>query len=120
MSNVVLVGADCDAYGHPTECQEPAPGSVKSTSSSNVRLNGTDVYFQSRANMYFPSHAHDYSVDKGCHDIQSHSIDPDNTHNVKLNGSPIVIESDEGTDPGTGNRAEFVNSGGNTNFKLIE
>jgi hypothetical protein len=120
MSNVVLVGADCDTYGHPTNCQEPAPGSVNSTSSSNVTLNGADVYFHSRADMFFPSHAHDYSSDKGCHQYSSHSIDPDDTHNLTLNGSPIVIESDEGTDPVSGDRAVFRNSGGNETFKLLE
>jgi uncharacterized Zn-binding protein involved in type VI secretion len=120
MSNVVLVGANCEANGHPTNCQEPASGSVKSTSSSNVRLNGTNVYFKSRADMNFPSHAHDYNENIGCHDTSSHAIDPNNSHNVKLNGSPIVLESDKGTDPKTSQDAVFVDSGGNSSIKLIE
>jgi hypothetical protein len=120
MSNIVLVGANCEAYGHPTQCSEPANGSVSSSSSSNVTLNGEDVYFHSRADMSFSSHAHDYSVNLGCHNNQSHSIDPEDTHNLTLNGSPIVIESDEGTDPGSGGRAIFTDSGGNETFKLLE
>lgn len=120
MSNVVLVGANCEASGHPTNCQEPAPGSVSSTSSSNVRLNGDDVYFKSRADMDFPSHAHDYDSDKGCHETASHAIDPNDSHDVTLNGSPIVLESDKGTDPKTSGDAVFVDSGGNNTIKLIE
>lgn len=119
MSNVVLVGAECAAYGHPSECTEPAVGFVSAVSGSNVTLNGEDVYFHSRADMSFSSHAHDYN-DGNCENNQSHDIDPNDTHNLTLNGSPIVIESDKGTDPVTGGDAEFVDSGGNSSIELLE
>ena len=120
MSNVVLIGSDCGAYGHPTECQEPVSGSVNRENNSKVTLDGSDVYFHSRANMTFSSHSHDYSLTEGCHQNSSHSIDPDDTHSVTLDGSSIVLEDDEGTDPVSGGRIEITNTNGNKSFKLLE
>lgn len=114
MSSIALVGANCEAEGHPTECTEPATGSVSSTSSNSVTINGTDVYVQDRANMHFDSHAHDHDNTNGCHDMQSHDIDPDDTHSVTINGQPVFEVGDATTDPVTGGTADVIDSGGNS------
>jgi len=119
MSNVVLIGSNCEAYGHPIECQEPVSGSVSEDNSPKVTLDGKGIYFHSEASMKFSEHSHDY-VDGSCVNNQSHSVDPDDTHSVTLDGSSIVLEDDEGTDPVSGGRIEITNTNGNESFKLLE
>ncbi len=37
-----MIGAPCEAAGHPSDCQEPAVGEVKQTSSHNITFTDTD------------------------------------------------------------------------------
>lgn len=113
MPDVALDGANCEADGHPSECQEPAPGSVDD-SDSIWRVEGTPVGTQDDGTMEFPSHAHDYDSENGCHDNQSHSLVPDDSHILKEEGQPLMFVGDSTTDPGSGGTAEVVDSGGNS------
>lgn len=66
--------------------------------------------------MDFPSHAHQYSdVDSDgtdeCHDMQSHSLDPDQTHSVTVNGDPVFLDGDSTADPGSGGTASITGAG---------
>lgn len=115
MTELVLIGAGLEANGHPTECQEPAPGSVVQSSAHSVTINGTQVATEASADMDFPSHAHDHSTLEGCHQNESHTLDPTTTSSsVTVNGSPVYITGSIGTDPTTGGSIDTTNSGGNT------
>jgi hypothetical protein len=92
MSKIALIGASCNAFGHPTECEEPATGIIVSDSSSSVTINGTAVATIATASISFSSHSHDYSSQDGCYNKSSHSIDPDTTtSSITLNQSPLYL-----------------------------
>lgn len=116
MSEPTLIGADCEAFGHPTECQEPAPGTVESDNSTGitVTVNGTtcEIATLDSATMNFPSHAHDHSTLEGCHQNESHALDPDTGEStITINGSPIYqIESAVTSDPTTGGDVGIVSN----------
>lgn len=116
MTELALIGATCEAYGHPTECQEPAPGSVVSTTSHNVTVNGVQVATDASADMNFPTHSHDYTVLDGCHQNSSHTLDPAvESSSITINGSPVYITADAvATDPVTGGDINIADSGGNS------
>lgn len=116
MSNFVLIGASCEAFGHPTSCTEPAPGSVVSEATSSVTINGTPVATTGTADLNFPSHAHDYSTLEGCQNNASHTLDADTvSSSVTLNGNPLYIEEDGiATDPITGGNINMTGSGSNS------
>lgn len=124
MTSIVLVGANCEATGHPTECTEPAPGAVTSTSSSSLSINGTDIYSEDTADMHFDSHAHSYidtnadGIPDTCSDMQSHDLDPDQSHSITLNSTPIYLVGDSTTDPGSGGTATILDSGGNSTVTI--
>jgi uncharacterized Zn-binding protein involved in type VI secretion len=66
--------------------------------------------------MEFPSHAHEYKdIDddqaKECTTYSSHSLDPDETPAVTVNGEPIYRVGDSTTDPGSGGVADIIDSG---------
>lgn len=117
MSELVLIGASCEALGHPAECTEPAPGTVEQSSSHSLSINGTQVATIASADMSFLSHAHDHSTLEGCHDNQSHTLDPATSaasSSLTVNGSPIYVVADGvTTDPGSGGNVNIVDSGGN-------
>lgn len=115
MSNFVLIGASCEAFGHPTECTEPVDGTVDSTSSTSVSINGADVATVATADLSFDEHSHDYSDLEGCHDNQSHTLDPETVStSVTINGSPLYIEeSGVASDPITGGNINITSSGSN-------
>ncbi len=109
-----------NAFGHPSNCTEPALGSVSQYESetNNVTVtNATDSSsrFATRAdaNLYLPSHAHDHSVLQGCHEDQSHYLLPDkdsDASSVTVNQSPIFINGDSvTTDPTSGGRVSLTN-----------
>lgn len=123
---LVLEGAPAKAYGHPTECTEPAPGSVQGTSGQSVSVNGTPIATVATADINFNSHAHAYedTNDDGiadtCTNFQSHSIDPSTvSQSVTVNGSPAYIDDNapEATDPGSGGDVEITGTGGNSSVK---
>jgi uncharacterized Zn-binding protein involved in type VI secretion len=112
---VAVDGANCEADGHPTSCEEPADGSVNAPT-TGVTINGTPVGTHG-GSMYFPSHAHEYKDtdddgSKECTTYSSHSLDPDQTHSVTVNGEPIYRVGDSTTDPGSGGTAYIIDSGG--------
>lgn len=116
------ITADCEAYGHPTSCTEPAPGSVVSTSSNNVTITNASGSTQElatiqSANIDIPTHCHQYSSENGCTDCYSHTVDPraaDDSPSVMINGSPVYLtKNNVQSDPGTGSNIDIINSGGN-------
>lgn len=115
-----LIGSSCEAYGHPSECQEPAPGTVTETSASSVSIDGVSIGTVSTADMHFNSHAHAYEPDPGCTSFGSHDIDPDDPgpgtdSSVMINGSPVyVVNTSVTTDPSSGGSVDIIDSGGNS------
>jgi len=109
MTHLSLIGDPCEATGHPSECTEPAPGEVEGPGSF-LSVNGVNVYSGATAEMTFDPHAHSYSIDKGCYDLQSHSLDPDQTHILSINGSPVYAVGDSTTDPGSGGTASITST----------
>lgn len=117
--NLVLIGASCEATGHPAECTEPAPGTVEQSSSHSLSINGTQVATLASADIQFSSHSHSYTGDPpSCGDNQSHTLDPETaaaSSSLTVNGSPIYIVGDGvTTDPGSGGDVNIVDSGGNS------
>lgn len=114
-----LIGASCEALDHPTECTEPAPGTVEKTASHSVTVNGTQIATIDTADMNFPSHAHDYTSSEGCHQDESHSLDPNTgSTSVTVNGSPLYVVDDAvTTDPTSGGDVNIVNAGNNTSVE---
>lgn len=113
MTDIVSSGASCEAFGHPSECQEPVAGTVESTQESSVTINGTNVATVGNADISFNSHAHDYSQKAGCHNIASHALDPDVTaSSVTINGSELYLEENGvATDPISGGTINMTSSG---------
>lgn len=118
---LVRIGADCEAHGHPTECTEPAPGTVDKTSTHSVTITDSggvtkQLATKASADMNFPSHAHDHSTAEGCHQSSSHTLDPSTlSSSLTVNGSPIYIAGNGvASDPVTGGDVDIVNAGGNT------
>jgi len=116
---LVTVGARCEASGHPSECQEPAIGEVIQTSSTNI-TNTTaggetaEIATVSTADIHFDSHAHNYSTLLGCHDNQSHTLDPESSMlpNITINGSQVyVVDNPVATDPGSGGDISITDPG---------
>lgn len=120
MTYYALIGASCLADGHPTSCQEPAPGSlVNVDSNAPITLDGT-VVADHGDKMHYDSHAHDYSSKEGCHDYQSHDLVPDQTPPWTVDGRPLVLVGNDTTDPGSGGRAWVDGAGGNSAFELVD
>jgi hypothetical protein len=121
-SEPALIGSNCEAYGHPDDCEEPADGTVQSTSPVSVTVNGTDIATKATADMHFPSHSHDYDVDNGCHQDESHTLDPDDpgpglSDSVTINGSPIYqVATGVADDPTSGGSIDIIDAGGNSSL----
>lgn len=120
MTKLVRIGADCEAFGHPSECSEPAPGTVERTSDHSVTItNGggdtKNIATVASADMKFPSHGHSTDDDDNCTDFSSHTLDPSTTSSsVKINGSPVYIKKDSvASDPISGGQIDIINAGGN-------
>lgn len=105
----------CEVFGHPSDCTEPAPGSVSQYQSkiNSVRItssnNSSRAATTSDANLSFPSHAHDYSVEQGCHEDSSHKLIPNITSStVTIDSSPIFVREDSvQTDPISGGSVDI-------------
>lgn len=111
---LALVSGSCDATGHPTQCQEPAPGSIQDADAKTpITVDGTPLADHGDR-LHFDSHAHAYSSMKGCYDMQSHDLVPDQTPPITVDGRPVMRVGDHTTDPGSGGTAEIVGSGGNS------
>lgn len=114
----------CEATGHPSECTEPVPGQVQRRETHNVTVtNASGVTKQiatiKSADMFFEKHSHDYVAEDGCHDDESHSLDPkvDNTASFTINKSPAyVVEDDVVSDPKTGDAVNIIEPGINNSL----
>lgn len=121
-SDWALIGSNAEAFGHPTSCEEPAGGSISSDATVSVTINGTAVATTTTASIDFPSHAHDYTDEDGCHQNETHSLDPDTggpglSDSVTINGSPIYLQaSNVTTDPTTGGGVDIIDTGGNNSL----
>lgn len=125
MTDIVTVTADCEANGHPSECTEPAPGTVDSTSSHAVTITNAsgetqEIATEDSADMNFTSHSHDYDSTNGCHDSQSHTLDPNSaglSSSLTINASPMYLQNtDVASDPGTGGSIDIINGGVNASM----
>lgn len=126
MSSIVTDDLDsqsCEATGHPSDCTEPVSGVVEGSSHSVTinTANGDEKPIATTAStLQFDSHAHDYSVEQGCHDNQSHSISSytDNvSSSININGNTVLIVSNSvATDPGTGSDVNITGSGVNSSL----
>lgn len=117
MNYIALVGALLNAFDHPPECTEPAPGEVEGNSS--VSLDGVPVAALNLASMEFPPHPHEYdSENDNCISISSHSIQPDPrgyASSVTIDNKNIYLDdTNVSTDPGSGGPVDVVNNGGNS------
>lgn len=122
MTKYALIDASCDAFGHPTECQEPAPGTVQKDSSHDITVTvdgqTKEIGTIATATMHFNSHAHDYDPENGCHDYHSHDIDPDGDPSITINGSPVYeVADDVTTDPVSGGSVDIVSNPFNTEIQ---
>lgn len=120
MLTIAVHGAACEADGHPTECSEPATGSVEDADdATNVTVNGVPLADHGDV-MNFPSHAHAYEdtdgdgVKDSCTQLSSHDLTPDNTPALTVDGQPVMRVGDATTDPGSGGVAQIVDSGGSS------
>lgn len=115
MSNFVLVGSDCEAFGHPSECVEPVSGTIESEAPQSVSVNGNPIATVDTATISFDSHSHDYSDADGCHNNSSHNIDPETVStSITINGSAVyIVEDGVATDPITGGNINITTSGNN-------
>ncbi|UBF22176.1 PAAR repeat protein [Halorubrum virus HRTV-2] len=114
MPKLALIGASCEATGHPGECGSVASGTTQdSDGDKSVTINGTPVATHGDV-MNFPSHAHAYTGDPpACTSYSSHDLTPDEAPAITVNGQPVMRAGDSTTDPGSGGTASIINSGGN-------
>lgn len=113
--SLVIVGAAAEAFGHPSECSEPAIGEVQSTSSNNITFStegatAGELASVGTADIHFDSHAHNYiapPIGPGCTSFSSHDIDPDdaalpqitvNETKVYTDNNPVATDPDSGGD----------------------
>lgn len=99
------------AFGHPSECTEPAPGSVSQYNSETNNVSITNASGESSrlatradANLTIPSHAHDYGPLLGCQDKESHTLLPDtdkDSASVTVNSSPVFVSGEAVTTDST-------------------
>lgn len=125
MTNLVTIDATCEAEGHPTDCTEVVSGTVQETAVASLTINnasGTEsaVATTETADMHFDSHAHDHSLEQGCHQNESHDVDPTTTSSsITLNtaagvSSAVYIVGDAvGTDPTSGGNINITDAGEN-------
>lgn len=121
---IATIGSTCEATGHPSNCTEPAIGEITATDSHNITItdasgNSEEIATIDTANMTFDSHAHDYSIEQGCHDNQSHDLDPDESMlpNITINGSNVYVGEDGvATDPGSGGSINITDTNVNNSI----
>jgi uncharacterized Zn-binding protein involved in type VI secretion len=113
MPLLALLGAPCEAGGHPGECGTVASGALQdSDGDTSVTINGTPVATHGDS-MSFGSHAHSYGGDPPvCKSFSSHELTPDQSHDLTVNGQPVMRAGDSTTDPRSGGTASITGSGG--------
>lgn len=122
MISLVTLSADCEAYGHPSDCTEPAPGKVEQQASHSVSVTNSSgetkqLATVASANMNFSTHAHGTDEDGNCGDDASHTLDPMTvglSSSVTINGSAVYLQKlGVQSDPKTGDNIDIINSGVN-------
>ncbi|MFC7323254.1 hypothetical protein ACFQMF_01540 [Halorubrum rutilum] len=109
---LALVGASCEATGHPSVCGETASGTVQDAdNAAAVTLDG-DGLATHGDRMHFPSHGHAVSPTGGCTDYQTHDLVPDQSPPITVDGNPVMRVGDSTTDPRSGGTASIVDAGG--------
>jgi len=119
--NLVQIGASAEAFGHPSQCSEPAVGEVQSTSSNNITFSpdsGTigELASVDTADIHFDSHAHNYiapPIGPGCTSFSSHDVDPDDAvlPQITVNGSKVYTDNNPvTTDPESGGDINITES----------
>lgn len=123
MTDLVTLTANCEAFGHPSACTEPAPGDVQEESPASLTLTnagGTTKQIASvdTADMHFDSHGHDTDEEGNCIQFETHDVDPSVTSSsLTLNNSPLYIVGDGvGTDPTTGGDIDIIDAGINVSL----
>lgn len=122
---LVTIGASCEAEGHPSECTAVVSGAVQSTSEASMSVSNadgseSDLATIETADIHFDSHAHDHTSEEGCHQNESHDIDPSTTStSLTLNTSSgtdsaiYVTGSGVATDPTSGGDVNITDAGDN-------
>lgn len=130
MTLLVTISASAEANGHPTQCTEPAPGSVGSSGSGSTSVTVNDASGNEKplattgnASLQFSSHSHSYEDTnndgtKTCTDDSSHDITPSTvSSSISVNNSPVFIAEDGvATDPISGGNVDITNSGNNNSL----
>lgn len=112
-ANIALLGALCEADGHPSQCPGVVEGELVDTDTdTSVTVNGTPVATRGDR-MEFPPHEHALDANGNCTDTQSHLLQTDQVRPITVNGQTVVVIEDSTTDPGSGGLAEVVETGGN-------
>lgn len=116
----------CEATGHPSECTEPVTGTIDGSSNSITVENSTGdkkSLATKNSTLHFDTHSHDYSVEDGCHNNQSHDLTGDDlgsngvSSSITINQTPVlIVENDVATDPVTGSAVNIVSSGINNSL----
>jgi len=113
IDTLALVGAACEATGHPSACTEPAPGSIQDADgTAPITVDGTPLADHGDR-LQFPSHGHDVDEEGNCIAYQTHELVPDQTPPITVDGRPVMRVGDSTTDPGSGGTASIVGAGGN-------
>jgi hypothetical protein len=111
---IAVIDADCEAFGHPTECEEPAPGYLEKTGGHGITVTAggitKEIATKAQSNIRFDSHSHAYN-DSTCEDDAAHDLSYDGEPTIKINGSSIYLVEDNVTsDPKTGGRVDIVDN----------
>lgn len=124
MTELSFDGATAEAVGHPTECTEPAQGSVDSDASTGIIVSvgdvSRDISTVASSSITFSSHAHAYSTEDGCHNLSSHSLTADSGDgSITVNGSPVIgVGNGVTTDPITGGNVNITGNEIQTNITI--
>lgn len=128
MTDFVTVGATCEAEGHPSECTPVVSGAVQQTAGASLSINNANgvtanLATTETAYMHFDSHSHDYSAELGCHQNESHDVDPTTTSSsLTLNTASgvtaelYIVGDGVGTDPTSGGNINITNAGENNSM----
>jgi|APHM01.1.fsa_nt_gi hypothetical protein len=130
MINIPTITSTCEAEGHPSSCNPVVTGEVQSTENSSISVNNIggvekEIATVNTADIHFNSHSHDYSVEQGCHQNQSHDIDPTEkasslTLSTLSSGSSnlYIVGDGVGQDPISGGNVNITDAGENKSIKV--
>lgn len=115
MTGFVTIGDEIEAFGHPSQCSEPASGSVESSSGSSLTVTTAadetkEIASLGTATIEVPSHGHDTDDDDNCTQFESHSVEPNDVlDSVTLNGQKLYKAGENvATDPTSGGKIDIL------------